>query len=331
MRCWLVIILLLFPPILTFANDNLEKRAFASLIFENDSFFKDDGLYTSGLFLNWGYNHVPAFDAHHLPSWIAYLAQKTHLPSKKHKQYSISYGVGQQLQTSTDISIAELVEEDAPYVGLLAWEASLLANNEQVSDEVGLILGVVGPIAGAEFVQSLVHDFTGGREPQGWDNQISNEFVFRLQTRHIWRIYETDVGNVEFDLLTGLDGGLGNLRSDVSTGFGIRVGQRLTENFSSATVFPVQKFNGLNNTPYGWYLFANVSASYVANDIFINGNTFQDSHSVDLIHPQATVSLGVMANIYNFSILYSLLYATDEYQGQTEDSRFGSITLTYHF
>jgi len=331
MKFLLVMFLWLYFPVITLAKDNPEKRAFASLIFENDSFFRDDGLYSSGLFLNWGYNHVAALDDQHLPSWLAYLAQKTHLPSTQHKQYSINYGVGQQLQTATDISIAELVEEDAPYVGLLTWEVSLLANNDQVSDEVGLILGVVGPIAGAEFVQSLVHDFTGGREPQGWDNQISNEFVFRVQTRRIWRVYEANIWNAEFDLLTGLDGGLGNLRSDFSTGFGIRFGQRLTENFSSATVFPVQKFNALNNTPYGWYIFANVSASYVANDIFINGNTFQDSHSVDLIHTQATVSIGVMANIYNFSILYSLLYTTDEYQGQAEDSRFGSVALSYHF
>lgn len=331
MRFYFLAVLFLCFPVISQANVDSNKRAFASLVFENDSFFRDDGLYSSGLFLNWGYNHVDALDDKNLPTWIAYLAQKTHLPSAEHKQYSISYGFGQQLQTATDISVEELVEEDAPYVGLLAWEVSLLANDKHVSDEVGLIIGAVGPMAGAEFVQSLVHDFTGGREPQGWEHQINNEFVFRVQTRRIWRLYEADFGRTEFDLLTGLDGGLGNLRSDISTGVGIRFGQKLTENFSSATVFPVQKFNSLNSSPYGWYVFANISASYVANDIFINGNTFQDSHSVDLIHPQATVSVGVMANIYNFSILYTLLYATDEYQGQTEDSRYGSVALSYHF
>ena len=331
MKYYLTILLFVCFPITLQANEHAEKRAFASLIFENDTFFRDDGLYSNGLFLNWGYNHIAALDDKNLPTWIAYLAQKTHLTNKQNSNYAVSYGFGQQLQTATNISIEELVEEDAPYVGLLAWEVSLLAYNEQVSDEVGLIVGLVGPSAGGEFVQSVVHDMTGGREPQGWDNQINNEPVFRLQTRRIWRVYQSEFIGGEFDLLTGLDGGLGNLRSDLSTGFGLRFGQRLTDNFSSATVFPVQKFNGLNNTPYGWYLFLNASASYVANDIFINGNTFQDSHSVDLIHPQATVSVGFMANIYNFSILYTLLYGTDEYQGQAEDSRFGSIAITYHF
>ncbi|GLS89218.1 membrane protein [Psychromonas marina] len=331
MKINFAILLFIFFPLMLQASQQAEKRAFASLIFENDTFFRDDGLYSNGLFLNWGYNHVAALDDQNLPAWIAYLANKTHLTGNTNNNYSISYGFGQQLQTATDISLEELVEEDAPYVGLLAWEVSLLAYDEQMSDEVGLILGAVGPIAGGEFVQSMVHSVLAGREPQGWDNQISNELVFRLQTRRIWRAYQSDFAGAEFDLLTGLDGGVGNLRSDLSTGIGVRFGQRLTESFSSATVFPVQKFNGLNNTPYGWYLFLNASASYVANDIFINGNTFQDSHSVDLIHPQATVSVGFMANIYNFSILYTLLYATDEYQGQAEDSRFGSIAITYHF
>lgn len=331
MRSYLVVFILIFLSLFVKADEHAQKRAFAGVILENDFFFRDDGLYSNGLFFTWGYNRIDALDEQNLPSWIVYLAQKTVLNTDENKDYSVSYGIGQLLQTTTDISVEELVEEDAPYVGLLAWEVSLLAYDKQVSDEVGLILGAVGPMAGAEFVQSLVHDFTGGREPQGWAHQINNEFVFRAQTRRIWRIYETELWDGQFDLLTGIDGGLGNLRSDVATGVGIRFGQGLSKNFSSASVFPIQKFNNLNSSPYGWYLFLNASTSYVANDIFINGNTFQDSHSVDLIHFQAAISMGIVANIYNFSILYTLLYTSDEYQGQTEDSRYGSVAITYHF
>ncbi len=95
--------------------------------------------------------------------------------------------------------------------------------------------------------------------------------------------------------------------------------------------FPVQKFNGLNSSASGWYIFFNASASYVVNDIFINGNTFHDSHSVDLIHEQVAFSTGIMANLYNVSILYTLLHISDEYEGQAEPSRYGSIAITYHF
>ncbi|WP_413702289.1 lipid A deacylase LpxR family protein [Psychromonas sp. KJ10-10] len=309
--------------------------AFASTTFENDVFFKDDGLYTNGLFFTWGYNQVDTLDEQHLPDWIATLAKHTHLTSSENKQHAISYGFGQLFQTSIDISKEELVEEDAPYVGLLAWQVKLLTFDESLSDEASLILGVVGEMAGGEFTQSVVHSINDANQPAGWDNQIDNELVFRLQTRRTWRLYNTEFENrffnSQFDWLVGVDGGVGNLRSDLGAGVGFRFGQQLDKNFGSASVFPVQKFNRLNYSPYGWYVFANLSANIVANDIFINGNTFHESHSVNLNHQQLAISAGFMANIYDFSIIYTALYITDEYEGQAEPSRFGSISIAYHF
>lgn len=335
MRYFLSIAFFIFFPMFSNANEANRTRQFASLSFENDVFFRDDGLYSNGLIVNWGYSDIVALDDHYLPHWIASLASHTYLTSSKKKKYAVSYGFGHLLQTAIDISVEELVEEDAPYVSMLAWDVNLLAYDQYQSDEIGLILGAVGPITGGEFMQSFVHDLNGAREPQGWDHQINNEFVFRAQARRTWRLYETEVDsgffNGEFDFLAGVDGGIGNLRSDVATGMGVRFGQQLKKNFGSASVFPVQKFSGMNYSPYGWYLFLNASASYVGNDIFINGNTFSDSHSVELIHPQLAISAGIMANIYNFSILYTLLHLSDEYEGQAEPSRYGSVSITYHF
>tara|TARA_R110001583_G_scaffold42029_2_gene133612 strand:- start:15524 stop:16504 length:981 start_codon:yes stop_codon:yes gene_type:complete len=326
---------MLLCPLFIHANSSDNKRAFASFSFENDVFFKDDGLYTNGLFFSWGYNHVDSLDEPNLPLWIATLAKQTHLTSTEKKQYAISYGLGQLFQTAIDISEQELIKEDAPYLGLMAWEVSLLAFDESISDEVGLTLGVVGEMAGGEFTQSLVHSINGANQPAGWDNQIDNEFLFRLQARRTWRLYQTELDtpffNSQFDWLVGIDGGIGNLRSDLATGVGFRFGQQLDRNFGSATVFPVQKFNRLNYSPYGWYFFANLSVNMVANDIFINGNTFHDSHSVALRHQQVSMSAGIMANVYDFSFLYTFLYITDEYEGQAEPSRFGSISIAYHF
>lgn len=331
MKAYLTVFLLLFLSMVARADHDLSKRAFVNTIFENDIFFWDDALYSNGLFINWGYNRADALDEQNLPDWIAYLAQQTYLTSEENKQYTISYGIGQTINTPTILSKEDLIEEDPPYAGLLAWEVSLLSYDEMRSDEMGLILGVVGPIAGGEFVQSSVHKLLGAVEPKGWDNQLDNEPVFRVQARRTWCVYKTDVLNREFDLLTGLDGGVGNFRSDLSTGIGIRFGRQLRQSLSSATVFPVQKFSGLNNSPYGWYLFMNASASYVANDIFIDGNTFKESHHVELIHPQYSFSVGLSSHVGNFSFLYTLLYMSNEFEDQAEDSRFGSIGITYHF
>ena len=327
MKRLLITAIMLFTPFSYAAHD----IDFFSLTIENDFFFKDDGLYSSGLIATWGYDDVERLDEQSLPGWLAYLAEKSYLNRQQDKLYNIAYAVAQLQQTPIDIKVAELIEEDAPYVGMLAWEGQLTSYDQFSLDRLSLVLGAVGPISGAEFVQDVVHKLIGANDPQGWDHQINNEPVFRLQAERSWRIYDKTLQDAEIDIITGANAGIGNLRSDLGAGIGLRWGQGLQSNFSSFSAFPVQKLNFAHNSPNGCYVFANVSAFYVANDIFMDGNTFQDSHSVDLIHQQYGASVGLMANINNWGFLLTLLHLSDQYHGQNERSRFGSVTLTYHF
>ena len=327
MKRFIIAVTMLFTPF-SYAENKVD---FFSLTLENDAFVREDGLYTGGLIAAWGYGGLEGLDKQTLPGWLAYLAQKSYLNSQQDKRYAITYRVAHLSQTAIDIKVAELVEEDAPYVGMLGWAGQLTAYDQFIIDRLSLTLGMVGPVVDAELVQYVVHKVIGANDPQGWDNQIGNEPVFRLQAERLWRVYNKTLENTEFDLLTAVNAGIGNLRSDIAAGVGGRWGMDLQHNFSSAAAFPVQKLNGAHNSPHGWYFFANVSASYVANDIFIDANTFQDSHRVDLIHPQYGASLGVMANIYNWNLVYTLLQLSDQYHGQSEHSRFGSLTLTYYF
>jgi lipid A 3-O-deacylase len=336
----IVILLMLLSPLSYAEHKGLD---FVSFTIENDFMFNEDGGYSNAFIGAWGYNAVDKLDKQSLPSWIAYLADKSYLTSMPDKQYSVSYRIGQFLQTATDITESELVEEDAPYAGLLAWEGQITAFDLHTTDELDLTLGVVGPASGAEQVQKWFHELTSSNAPQGWHHQLENEFVFRLQAKRTWRLFDASsnkfvfnlqgklFGPTDFDIIGGVSGGVGNLRSDIGTGLNFRWGQQLAESFSSASAMPLEKFNMLNNSQDGWYLFANISAFYVGNDIFIDGNTFNDSHSVDLIHGQYAFSTGLMVNISNWSFLYSLLRISDEYETQSEPSRYGSLTVTYNY
>jgi len=328
MKILIVLVMLLFTPF-SYANDG--RSDFISFTFENDAFFRDDGLYTNGLIFSWGDNELSRLDRQTLPLWLAYLAQKSYLTSEPGKSYSVTYRLGHLLQTAIDLKATDLAAEDAPYVGLLAWNGQLSAYDDVRSDQLSLTLGAVGPLSGGEFVQSNVHKVIGSKAPQGWDHQIDNELVLRLQAQRLWRIYDQPLGGAEFDLLMGLQAGAGNLRSDIGAAVGLRWGIELTKNFSSASAFPIKKFNNANNNAHGWYLFVNSSAFYVGNDIFMDGNTFQDSHSVALIHQQFAVSAGVMVDFQQWNFVYTLFQQSDQYQGQNEASRYGSITVSYNY
>ena len=299
--------------------------------FENDIFFDDDGGYSNGLMVNWGYYDLDALDNDSLPNWLAYLTDKTYLSSLPNRQYATHYNLGQFIQTPVDIKQTALIEEDAPYVGLLAWEVNILVYNQSIIDDLSLTIGVVGPAAGAKELQKSVHEQLSANQPMGWDNQIDNEVVVRLQLKRLWRNASVDFGSSEVDFISGLSVGVGNLLSDASAGIGIRWGQQLQSSFASSTPFPIQQLKGQTPNAAGWYIFANLSGSYVLNDIFIDGNTFNSSHHVDLIHWQTAATVGVVFNIYHWNLMYSLTYSSDQYKDQSEDSRFGTLSAAYHF
>lgn len=328
MRHFILFILSLFCTPAMSSEYDLDYINFS---FENDIFFHDDGGYTNGFIGNWGYYDLPALDKSSLPTWISYLTDKSYLNTFQDRAYSIKYSFGQFIQTAIDIKQTELIAEDAPYLGLLAWKVNVTAYNSYVSDDLSLTLGVVGPAAGAEFIQQYTHNVINANKPKGWDNQIDNEAVFRLQAKRLWRSFVVPMGITEMDVITGLNAGAGNLLSDATAGIAVRWGQQLQSSFSSSSPFAVQKLNAITATPKGWYIFANISGSYVLNDIFIDGNTFKDSHSVDLIHWQAFATVGAQFSLSNWGFIYSLMYSSDQYKSQSEDTRFGTVSVTYQF
>lgn len=69
----------------------------------------------------------------------------------------------------------------------------------------------------------------------------------------------------------------------------------------------------------------------MARNIFLDGNTFSDSPSVDKYPLVADLSAGVAMNIKNTKIAYALVYRTEEFEGQDEGQVFGTVSLNWTF
>lgn len=300
---------------------------------ENDLFVgKDDG-YTNGIALSWAHAGFTEFSPDIIPRWLHYLGKNFYISTMPGKQRAVSYQIGQLMQTPSDITIPTLIEDEAPYAGLLAWSANLHAFDNQVTDRLSLTLGVVGPLSGAEQAQKWVHEINGADEPQGWDNQIDNEPVFQISAERLLRL-----ANVHTDKAVGMDmigmgnGAVGTIESYLAVGVGGRFGRGLDRSFPTASFLPGRQANPLAGAVTGgWYVFANVQGRFVANDIGINGNTFKDSHSVPLEHWQAAATGGIAFGFKRWAFLLSALVATDRYEGQPDTTNFGSLSVTYHY
>ena len=76
---------------------------------------------------------------------------------------------------------------------------------------------------------------------------------------------------------------------------------------------------------------ASADAKVVGRDIFLDGNTFRDSHEVDSKPFVADLTAGITLGWYGAKLSLANVLRTREFRGQTRDHRFGSITVSYAF
>jgi hypothetical protein len=306
---------------------------FLTLTYENDVFFGRDSGYTNGVGVSWAHGPFEKFGRDNIPRLAHTLTKRLYISTMADKTRAVSYTVGQGMQTADDITLEELVPGNAPYAGLLLWVGTLYAFDEAVSDRLTLQLGVVGPASGAEEVQRFIHKLVNTDDPRGWGNQLSNEPVIRLAAGRSWRFCAKSwPGGTCVDLLGFTEGGAGNLMSNVGAGMSVRLGKDLARTFPAATIYPGRGINplaGMERTK--WNAFLNLFGTYVFSDIMINGNTFADSHRVDLVHGQLIATAGLAFNYRNWAFLLSAARGTDSYETQELPTRFGSLSVTCHF
>ncbi len=314
----------------TMAEEAVPK--FFTFTFENDTFVGEDNGYTNGIGITFGRAPFTEFNNENLPNWLHALTSRLYISTMPDKQRGVAHMFFQRMQTPDAIEVEELISDDLPYAGLLAWQGTLYAWDERVADQFSLYLGAVGPVTLAEQGQKTIHDLVGADDPKGWDNQIENEPIFKVEAQRIWNLYRSNGKRFQLDLL-GLTGvGVGNLESATKGGLAIRWGTNLQSSFAAFSLQADRQVNPLAlNAQNDFYLFIGGRVGYVLNDILVDGNTFRDSHSVPLEHYQdqlsagAVFSLGPCAFVFEISSLSSRTTLIDERKD------YGALSLTYRY
>jgi lipid A 3-O-deacylase len=324
------LISLLMNSTLVGAGD--EVPDFFTFTFENDLFVGEDNGYTSGIGITFGRGPFKEFNDENLPSWLHRLTRNLYVSTMKNKRRGIAHMFFQRMQTPGDLEKKELIVDDLPYAGLIAWQGTLYAWDDQVTDQFSLYLGAVGPVTLAEETQSLIHDLTHAQEPMGWDNQIENEPVFKIEAQRVWNLYRSNRKGKEIDILGLWGAGIGNLESATKAGLAIRWGTNLQYSFPSFSLQADRQVNPLSLSPNDdFYLFFGVRAGVVFNYILVDGNTFEDSHSVPLEHYQDQVSTGVVWNIGRSAFVFQVSSISSITEISNERDNFGALSFTHRF
>ena len=72
-----------------------------------------------------------------------------------------------------------------------------------------------------------IHRIIGSDDPKGWNYQIRNEPIVKVELQRIWSLYRKENNHFQFDVL-GLGGaGLGNFETATKAGTALRWGTNL--------------------------------------------------------------------------------------------------------
>lgn len=304
-----------------------DPRGVFGLILENDAAFSPlDPWYTSGLRLGW----TSREDA--LPSPLASLDRQLSDGQGHAARSRWGLALGQRIYTPEDTALRDPDPRDRPYAGYLYGAVFLERRTERVRDLVELQLGVVGPSALGRQAQEMTHRVHGDRRPRGWSQQLRDEPVFDLLAERTWRVGLLGAG-VEADLLPSVSLALGIVQTYAGAGARLRVGEGLAGDFSPPRVHPTIADGSMASAGegFGWYDFAGAGGRAVAHDIFLDGNTWRDSRSVDRRPLVADLEAGVAITWHSYRIAYTHVWRSKELYGQREWSHFGSLTLSVPF
>ena len=307
-----------------------------SLYFENDLFSGTDRNYTNGVkFTLISPNLSPYVEAGKIPRKLLEKIHQIPFVRESGLEYThkVEFSVGQSMYTPADIAATELITDDRPYSGWLyfatAYHRKNIVNNvADFMDTVEIQLGMVGPASFAEETQKFVHRVFDRTTPNGWDNQLDNEPGLIAIFERKWLLHR---GRAAFghDTIAHLGGAVGNVSTYLNGGIEVRLGWNIPKNYGVSLIRPAGSTRLTVDDNFSVYLFGAIDSRAVLRDIFLDGNTFTDSHSVDKKHFTADLAGGLTVSFKKMMLSWTYIKRTKEFGGQQKSHGFGALSITF--
>ncbi|MCX6950840.1 MAG: lipid A deacylase LpxR family protein [Verrucomicrobia bacterium] len=303
---------------------------------ENDSFTGTDQHYTNGLKFSWLSADLVDWGQ---TGWRKTCVELLPFINRPDAQKNLGFAFGQNIYTPRDITTVNPDPTDRPYAGWSYLELAFVSKTPAVSDTIALQAGIVGPHSLAEDSQRIFHQWIGSARPRGWDYQLRDEIGVNVAYERRWRLYARAlVQTLGVDLVPHAGVSLGNVQTYANAGGTLRLGLNLPSDFGVQLARP----GSVGGSPtddldprvaldrnFSLFIFGAVDGRAIDRDIFLDGNTFRSSRSVDKQPFVADLSTGVGLIAGRWQLTYTQVWRTPEFK--TERGRynnFGSITLS---
>jgi hypothetical protein len=308
------------------AADSPEKGTL-SILFENDIFYNSDHDYTNGVLI--GYTTAPDDTpdwAVHWARWLPFFDQGGEVRTR--------YALGQDIFTPSDLKDKDPPLTQRPYAGFLYGAFGLADDTGTNLDQLQVTLGIVGPASLAEETQKFVHAILNDRNPQGWSTQLRDEPGLIIEYERSMKLIppQSWLGLV-FDAEPHYGIAVGNVYDYVNAGGMARIGFNLPKDYGPLRIDPSLPGSGYFEPSggIGAYIFAGVDGRAIARNLFLDGNSFERSRSVDKLNLVGDVELGAAVTFRAFELSFTHVIRSREYATQKAADQFGAVNLSVRF
>ena len=303
---------------------------------ENDSFTGTDQHYTNGLKFSW---LSPELTKWGQSGWRKTSFDLMPFVNRLDGQKDVGLAFGQNIYTPQNIKIPNPDRRDRPYAGWTYFELDFLTKTRSIADTFALQIGVVGPHSYAEDTQRLFHKLIGIAPARGWDYQLRDELGVNLIYERRWRMngraFREKLGA---DFIPHAGASIGNVQTYANMGGTVRLGYNLPSDFG----VQLSRAGSVGGSPtddldprvapdrnFSFFIFGAADGRAVARDLFLDGNTFRRSRSVNKEYLLADVSVGLGLIAGPWQLTFTQARRTREFKKQIEAfSNFGSFTLS---
>ena len=342
MKHLLILFVVLFPTVGLGAEGEDERFcSTVNLYLENDLFGETDQHYTNGIRFSCVSQDLSSYlKDPDLPDWVREANHRLRffhsLKDAETLQRNLVISAGQLIFTPGEKDISTLIEDDRPYAGYLYLGFAYHIRDREQLDTLELNVGMVGPASLAEDTQDLIHEVRDIDKFQGWDHQLENELGLQLVYEHKRRYKLTEQWPQQ-DAIVHAGGSLGNVATYLNFGAEYRIGWQLPEDFGTAALRP----GGDNSAPgrgdrrhcrlpiCGLHAFVSFDTRVVARDIFLDGNTFEDSHRVHRRPVVGDAAVGFSFLVAGWKVSYAKVFRTREFEQQRNTHQYGSLSFSY--
>lgn len=291
----------------------------------------DEG-YTSGI----RFSYIYAEDK--VPQWIPTLTDWSLALQEEFKKSTTNFGISlaQQMYTPKDTDERQLILNDRPYASWLYLGFTANFKTPTHSHSLELDIGVVGPEALGENAQNGFHRLIDVPESQGWDHQLATEPTLQLSyTQKLRFLQLTNSSGRYFDFIPYFGASFGNVMIGTHAGLTARLGVDLPDDFgaprlSSANGEAIVNNTSLKSHSHWWaYGFAGIKGNGILRNIFLDGNTFRDSHRVKKYPFTVETEFGYALQITNWSLSWRFITVSPEFEQRNNFNSYASISISY--